>query len=309
MIRAAAALLAAALLAPAAARATPGETWEQTTEMQIQGVPFAMPAQRWTFCKPLGSGWEDPPEQQQDSDCETTVLKRTATSLEWKMVCKGKERMEGEGDMTWTPTTYAGTMKMRSSDGDMSMKLSGKRVGKPCDAEEQQREAKARVKEIEAQQASAGAMICESGVEQMAPGYFTGNPPMCADRTKRDELCARARTREGFAMLRSRGEADVGVAVKLCKLDVAKLEAGFCDSALRDEDLEFLGDRCPAQVKALAKRECAGRTYTDVRSSYRDFCVRFAADEMAKPEVVPARRSSDAAKESGKKVLKGLFGR
>lgn len=301
-----AALLAAALLAPAAARAAPGETWEHTTEMKMKGVPFAIPATTMTFCKPTGKSWEEPPGPSDDADCKTTVTSRTASSLRWKMVCTGERKMEGEGEMSWTATSYAGTVDMRSPDGDMNVKMKGKRIGKPCDAEAQEREARELGERMEAQQATSAAMLCQSAVESMSASHFTGKPPLCADRVKKDELCERARTRQGLEALRARGDAELGVATRLCKLDVAKIEAGFCDAAVAEEDLDYVGASCPAQVKALAKRECAGRTYTDVRSSYRSFCTEYAADEMMKASA--KQKATDGAVDQGKKVIRGLFG-
>jgi len=301
--------LAALLLAPAAASAAetePGEEWEQTTQMEMKGLPFAMPATTWKFCKPLGD-WNDPPAARKDSDCKTTEVKRDGNTMRWKVVCTGKEKMEGEGEMTFAGQSYTGSMQMHMAQGDMSMKMSGKRLGKPCDAAKVKRDVAALQQKAEQQQQQGQALTCQNAVDTMAAAAFTGEPPLCRDAVKRDELCARARTPAGFAQLKQRTyDNALEVATRLCKLDVKRIEAGLCDDALKAKDVGYLGPHCPEQSKVLAKAECAGRSYSGVTAGYRDFCTKYAADELVKEEA--KQKGKDAAAEKGKKLLKGVLG-
>jgi len=301
--------LALAFLAPALAAAQePGEEWEQTTQMEMKGLPFAMPATTSKFCKPTGD-WNEPPATRQDksSDCKTTEVKRDGNTMRWKVVCTGKEKMEGDGEMTWVGQTYKGVMNMRSAQGDMTMKLSGKRLGTTCDAGKQKREVQAMVKRAEEQQQTSAAMLCQSAVDQMTPASFTGETAMCKDQVKKEEFCGRARTRAGYLQLKERKyDSSLEVATRLCKLDTKGMETAFCKSALADRDLKYLGPSCPEESKVLAKAECAGKTFTGVNAGYRDFCTTYAADTLVKEEA--KKKGKDAAAEQGKKLLKGVLG-
>jgi hypothetical protein len=300
-------LALAALLAPALAAAQePGEEWEQTTQMEMKGMPFAMPATTSRFCKPLGD-WTEPPQARQDGDCRTTEVKRSGNTMRWKVVCTGQERMEGEGEMTWSGQGYTGKMDMRSAQGDMRMKMSGKRLGKACDAGKLKRDVAALQERAEAQQQLGAAMLCQSAVEAMTPGSFTGNPPLCKDAGKKEEFCARARSRQGYLLLRERKDGtSLETAVTLCKLDPAKLDAGLCTQAMTDRDLAYVGANCPEQTRAIAKAQCAGKSFSGVDAAYRDFCTRYAADELVKEGA--KQKGKDAAVEQGKKLLKGVLG-
>lgn len=301
-------LALAALLAPAlsAAQTEPGEEWEQTTQMEMKGMPFAMPATTWKFCKPLGD-FTEPPQARKDGDCKTTEVSRSGHTMRWKVVCTGQEKMEGEGEMTWSGQSYTGKMDMHMAQGDMSMKMSGKRLGKACDAAKLKRDVAALQKRAEEQQQMSTAMICQGAVDQLTPSTFTGDPPLCKDTVKRDEFCARARSSKGYQILKARQDGlSLESAVKLCKLDLAKLEAGLCASALADKDVRYLGPNCPDETRVLAKAECAGKSFSGVNAGYREFCTKYAADELVKEGA--KQKGKDAAVEQGKKLLKGVLG-
>jgi hypothetical protein len=301
-------LALAALLAPAfaAAETEPGEEWEQTTQMEMKGMPFAMPATTYKFCKPTGD-WSEPPAARKDADCKTTEVKRSGNTMKWKVVCTGEEKMEGEGEMTWSGQSYTGKMDMHMAQGDMSMKMSGKRLGKPCDAGKQRRDVQALMKRADEQQQMGTAMLCQNAVEAMTPASFTGEPPMCKDQVKKKEFCARARTRAGYGLLKQRSyDNALDVAATLCKLDTKGLEATFCKGALAEKDVGYLGPNCPDETKVLAKAECAGKSFSGVDAGYRDFCTKYAADELVKEGA--KQKGKDAAVEQGKKLLKGVLG-
>ncbi len=298
----------AALLAPAAApaQAEPGEEWEQTTQMEMKGMPFAMPAMTTKFCKPVGD-FTEPPQARKDENCKTTEVVRSGNTMKWKVVCTGKDKMEGQGEMTWAGQSYTGHMEMRSDQGDINMKMSGKRLGKACDAGKLKRDVAAIQKRVEEQTQLSGAMLCNNAVEQLTPSAFTGDAPLCKDAVKKEEFCARARARQGYLTLKQRKDGfSLEQATKLCKLDTAKLEAGLCASALAEKDTAYLGPNCPEETKVLAKAECAGKSFSGVSAGYRDFCTRYAADTLVKESA--KQKGKDAAVDQGKKLLKGVLG-
>ena len=47
----------------------------------------------------------------------------------WKVSCGPPQEMTGTGEMTFANDSYTGTMKMTSTQGELTMKMSGKRLG------------------------------------------------------------------------------------------------------------------------------------------------------------------------------------
>jgi hypothetical protein len=54
--------------------------------------------------------------------------KTSGNTATWKMVCTSPP-MTSTGEMTFTDDSYAGTMKADTPQGQMTMKMAGKRVG------------------------------------------------------------------------------------------------------------------------------------------------------------------------------------
>lgn len=327
MIRFAALASFAILLALAPARAVaaspgrePGTYWEHTAEMQMGG--FAMPPQTQKVCMPKAS-WQEPPKAGQDDSCKITDVKRTASRMSWKMECR--DGMKGAGEMTHSPDAFSGTITMRGDGQDMRMKVKGRRLGGDCDAGELKRqvaEAQQAADAAQAEHARGLEAACEDAAESMHLMMFVspikGVPPQCPDATR---FCARLETREGLAAFRQGSEEDGARASagKLCKKDLAAIEAKLCGATAKDLErgkradaasLEFVFASCPDQAKALAKRECAGRKFTALPPAQRDFCIRWAQGNLeadAQPEPVEEAPSpADAVKS---RIIKGIFGR
>jgi hypothetical protein len=125
---------AAALAAQTPMR--PG-SWDVTVQMQMPNMPVQMPETKTTQCIT--------PEQSKDpvntlprgpqagrganQDCKVSDYKVSGNTVTWKMTCSTPQPMTSTGEMTFTDDSYVGTMKMNMPQGDMSMKLTGKRVG------------------------------------------------------------------------------------------------------------------------------------------------------------------------------------
>jgi len=259
----------------------------------------------------------------------------SGNTMTWRMVCTGEHAMEGEGEMTRTAAAFDGRVHMKMAQGEMSMKLRGKRLGGACDPEEQVRKAKAlgeryqaQAKEQEAQAAATQARQCDEAVEKMQASAFTGTSVRCKDPAKKQAFCDRLRTEDGFARLMeqardekaTRGMVAGPVAgAKACGADLEAVRQELCPGAARKERLAFLAASCPAEAKVIARRECAGRDYTALQGSrYRDFCARMKGEAMEADADRPARKKKPAAEdeaekqddgvEKGKKLLKGVLG-
>lgn len=291
----------------------PGVQWEQTVEMQMQG--FSMPAQTSKVCVPK-AGMTEPPGTGRDDKCKVTNVKNDGKKMTWSMVCEGEERMSGEGEILQRPDGYDGKMTVRSSQGEMLMKMSGRKLGTACDAAETRRQVAA----IQAEGAALQAQGCREGAAALAVSMFTGPTAMCTDPADRATLCRKAATAEGVSALSAQPASTTGGLSTLCGKDLAAMRADACADAARreaerrctdgsDSLLAFLGQSCPAETRTVAQRECAGRTYTSLTTCYRSFCTTYAGDllDKGKKAPPPAPKPEDAAGDAAKKAVKSLL--
>ncbi len=324
-------IAAAPLLVPVLARAAAdgerGVLWEQTVEMEMQGMK--MPATTTRVCAPE-KDWSAPPKGQGEEHCKVENVKRSGDRMTWTMTCTEPKGTSGEGEIVHRGDSYDGKMAMRTEQGEMRMKMHGKKLGGACDAGEQKRKVAALQKqagESQRKYEEGMAKVCDDAANQGALQLFAGPGAMCKEPAQVAKLCATLGTWRGHQNLR-RGSPDAPQqASKLCKQDMGALRVRVCAASLKeatpttkdDALLQFVGDTCPDETKALAQRECAGRGYTGVHGSYRGFCTRYARAELeagggrppstpAAQEPAPKKDVKDEAIEKGKGLMKGLFG-
>ena len=278
-------LLAAAVPAVAETPASPapaakevGELWEHT--VQMTGMGMAMPPRTTRSCRPQ-TALDEPPMADGNRDCELLDVKSSPGKMSWSMRCKGDPPMTGTAEITFQGgDAYQGTMTMKTAQGEMQTKLSGRNLHQECDAGEIKRQA------AEIQRTSQDSMkkVCEDGARSMTLALFDGPAAMCKEPGQKAEVCKNFRTMNGFASLppdpshpNSRGAV-----AKFCETTPETLLADLCPTAAAQDAFEFLGHYCPAETRALAERECAGRKYTALQGSkYQKFCADFAADTLA----------------------------
>jgi len=271
----------------------PGDLWEVTSQMSMEGMPMAMPVNTQKVCSP--KTWTEPPGGSADKTCEIHDFKSSATGTTWKVRCAGPPAMTGDGEITRSgPDAYKGTMTMSMGDeGSMTMKLSGRRLG-DCDRAESKREmaqlrgkveaqvAAAQQQATAAQQHAADAKVttCKGAVDAMDLRSMKAYESYCTDMAIKDMFCAHLGTLEGFQLVCER-PADSGTgladAASYCGKNPEALRKPICEQALDKLSLDLLGSCCPVQGKDLALRECAGRKYTAmIGSKYQSFCARYA---------------------------------
>ena len=121
-----------ALPALAASPQKPGK-WQMKMEMDIPGMPFKMPPIVTTVC--LSEEDVNNPEKSlpkdSKSDCKVGDYKIDGNKVTWTIDCP-KQKTKGEGEITYTDDSYAGTMTMHVEDQEMKAKYSGKFLG-ACD--------------------------------------------------------------------------------------------------------------------------------------------------------------------------------
>jgi hypothetical protein len=219
-------------------------------------------------------------------------------------------------------------MTMTTKDGDMVMKMRGKKLGTPCDAATIKRQVAA----IQTETAASIAEGCRSSAKKMEVWAFTGTgtgaPAMCKDPADISNLCAGAATRRGvssFLRQPAPTRTDLGV---LCKTDFSVMKSQACVAAAKEEAatggvdeasdvLSFIGSTCPAETRVLAQRECAGRYYTggntNLSDRYRSFCTSYAANlldtepKREAKEKKPQNPPQDSAQDAAKKAVKSLL--
>lgn len=162
-----------------AAHAAPGEWWEVSSKMDMEGMPFAMPAQTVRVCMPKGGESDPRYTQGKDSNCKMTDVKQSGNTVKFKGVCVSQgETMNMVGETTHDGKSFKSNMKMSGKSGgepvNMSMVSNGKYIGGSCDSEEMVKKARAsektstvKPKKIteEAAEAEAGASNSDSMLE------------------------------------------------------------------------------------------------------------------------------------------------
>lgn len=111
--------------------------WEHTAEMVMEGMPSLMPPTKTHGCL---TKKDLVPEGKKDKDCMVKDQKMSGNTVRWTVICKDKDgTSEGKGVITYSGSSYKGTIKMtvtdkKGSTESMTMKMSGKYLG-PCTKE------------------------------------------------------------------------------------------------------------------------------------------------------------------------------
>ena len=129
-LAAAASLLFLLVPSPARAADPPGVLWETTSQMAMAGMPTQMPAQTTKVCS--AKTWTKPPPGG-DKSCVTSNYKMVGNKVSWTMQCSGQTPMQGTGEITFAGSdSYTGAIQATAQGMNMTIKLSGKKVG-TCD--------------------------------------------------------------------------------------------------------------------------------------------------------------------------------
>jgi hypothetical protein len=112
----------------AGAQGVKGDLWETTSQMSMEGVPMQMPANTMKVCS--AKEWKQPPSGQKN--CKSSGMKTEGNKVTWDVQCTGPT-MTGHGEIIReSADAYNGTIKFTSDQGNMTVKLTGRKVGE-CD--------------------------------------------------------------------------------------------------------------------------------------------------------------------------------
>lgn len=62
-------------------------------------------------------------------DCKVADYKMSGNKATWTMTCTTPDKLTSTGEMTFADDSYTGAMKMVTAQGEMTMRVAGKRVG------------------------------------------------------------------------------------------------------------------------------------------------------------------------------------
>jgi hypothetical protein len=320
--------LAAVLSLPlAVAAADDGELWEVTTQMNVPGMPSGMGANTTRVCQEKDPKKQVVPGQEQEN-CKVTDQKQSGNRMSMTVVC-AEGTMQLEHTYNSARTEYKGTMRMTGKQGDMTMNMSGRKVG-TCDATAERKKREAQIAGMLQQQQQGQDMLrkererqiaqCAEAVQTMDYGKLGmygqckqhaeyckamqsdpgGKAVVSACLSRQAEYCKRYRTEDGF--LRAKGDPK---AAEYCGTSAEQVKADLCPQAAKKESLPFLGRYCLAEAKPIAEQHCAGRDFTAMRmgegkkgDKYDDFCMAYLS--QASLAAAP-RRGEDAPSEAASK--------
>ena len=107
--------------------------WEITSKAEMEGMPVAMPATKYTQC--ITKKDMVPQMTEKNQDCKVSNTKVVGDTVSWTVQCKGKEgTMDSIGKITYKKDTFYGTMNTTVNGSDRGMmnmmqRMSGKRIG------------------------------------------------------------------------------------------------------------------------------------------------------------------------------------
>ena len=137
MLCAALAMLALPLAAATGTPQKPGR-WETTVKMEMPGMSMDLPPVTTAVC--LTKEDVEHPERAlpkaAESGCAVTDFKVTGNTATWSMKCTTPQgSMTGKGSITYTESSYTGSMDLNMSGQELHAKLTGAFKG-DCDGTE-----------------------------------------------------------------------------------------------------------------------------------------------------------------------------
>ena len=120
-----------ALAAPAIAQDSKGDLWETTSQMSMEGAPIKLPSNTVKMCS--FKDWKEPPgAADKQRNCKVSNMKTVGNKVTWDTQCTGPT-MTGTGEIIRdSADSYTGSIKFTSAQGNMTIKLTGKKIG-GCD--------------------------------------------------------------------------------------------------------------------------------------------------------------------------------
>ncbi|HEU4520694.1 MAG TPA: DUF3617 family protein [Thermoanaerobaculia bacterium] len=105
--------------------------WQLSMQMDMPGMPFKMPAVKFTHCITEEDVKSAIPQDQKNKDCKLGEHEVDGNTIRWTVDCP-KQKMTGKGEITYDGDSMDGSMVMNSDGQEITTKYTGKRLG-DCD--------------------------------------------------------------------------------------------------------------------------------------------------------------------------------
>jgi Protein of unknown function (DUF3617) len=291
------AAIAAVMASSAALGATPtvpGEKWQQTITMKMEGM--SMPMGSTEICAPIGRADEEllKPEK----DCKVSNVKRSGNRLSGDIACSGKDPIKGTMVLVSEANRVTGTMQVTMDGETVTMTMDSRKLG-ACQAIDTQALVDRSVAEGKRAAAAAPKVdACATVTEDLkskpdntafAATIFAAPGAQCAGSVHKAPFCAAVQTRSGFSSLQQMEANRASITAQsasFCGLGAGKagvdaLRARLVTAAEADGDGNFLITHAPARARQLARSECVlkGEMWGGKSARWDSFCdSNFAAD-------------------------------
>lgn len=125
-------LMSLAFVLPVAAADHPQKPgkWQIKMQMDIPNMPIKMPPVTVDVCltaEDLADPQKSVPNDPK-SDCKVGEYRIDGNKVTWTVSCP-KQKMTGDGEITYTDSSYTGAMKLNMDGQEMTTKYSGKYLG------------------------------------------------------------------------------------------------------------------------------------------------------------------------------------
>ena len=122
-------LMSSLLFRAIAADAPKGDEWETTSQMTMEGMPPGMPGMPVSRLKVCAAKDRTEPPMSTRENCTNSGYTQEGSKVTWETVCTDPA-MTGTGEITFEGTdSYTGTIKFASEQGNMTIRLTGKKLG------------------------------------------------------------------------------------------------------------------------------------------------------------------------------------
>jgi len=111
--------------------------WEITSKSRMEGLPYPMPEMSFKMKQCLTKEDFIPKTKEKEENCKITDKKISGNNVKWTVRCEDNgETSVSEGDITYTGSSYKGTIKTTVTDKNgsvmkMNSEMTGKMIG-PC---------------------------------------------------------------------------------------------------------------------------------------------------------------------------------
>ncbi|MET0292578.1 MAG: DUF3617 family protein [Steroidobacteraceae bacterium] len=295
-VAALACVVAVAAPSLAAAQKVPGEKWKQSVGIEMAGMK--MPARSFEVCVPVGKAEQALAKPPENENCQVNNAKQSGNKFSADIVCTGKQAMQGHIETTTEGNRNYGKMQMTAEGMTMNMNFDSTKLGTACEATD----VNAVVAKAQADGAKAQTQACVDFSNKFkkdprelggASSLYVESSGICKSHASFKDYCSTLQTPTGFASVSSlerlaaksgtkgTGSQPLTTSMTSCGLGSADaLRTRLLATAVKDNNWDYQvqegTDATWANLVAIGKRECAGRSFTNqAKGAYSSLCNQY----------------------------------